>query len=74
MVNKEISEDILKLLKDRGRTIEKISISLPKECVEEMRTLAKKHSVPVSSMIECCIQVGLADPTINPIRKEENSQ
>lgn len=64
-------KQIKKLLDERRKDKVNIAATLDAENVKTLKQLARVHNISFSAMIEICIEVGLADPYINPKEKEE---
>ncbi len=65
MANK-VSEKVKHILAEKERARKKICITVNGYHADELDRLSKLHEIPVSRIIEACIEIGLADESINP--------
>ena len=61
-----VAEKVKHILKEKEKGRKKISITVNGCHAKELDRLSDLHLIPVSRVIEACIEVGLADESINP--------
>lgn len=65
------TKDIKKYFEAQRRNTQIISVSLNKDKIDELKKIAEHHELPLSVIVEACVELGLSDPYINPPKKED---
>ena len=66
----KVSQKVKHILAEKEKHRERLCITVNKDHADELDRLYKLHGIPVSRIIEACIELGLADESINPTSGE----
>jgi len=65
---------IKKILEEKHRTRQRVTIMLDGENYKRIKLLAKIHDLPVSYLIDAAIEIAMIDKSFNPTNKDLEEQ